>query len=191
MKVLPKVIAEAGYNQAMLGISLSWASNPERAMEIAGNLAHKNGGHNKFLESVELWIDVTAPRYIWQELSTYRHSSVQSESTIHTITKKTLTQYNFEDDIPLEFLQYLNFQILMFKDIETSLSSKGVAFKNIKNCLPEGFLQRRIVHINYMTLKNIYHQRINHKLKWWREFLDSVMGQIEYPNFIVKDYIAT
>lgn len=185
MKKLPKVINESGYNQAMLGISLSYTSNPERSKQIAPNLSHKGGGHSKFLESIELWIDVTAPRYIWQEFSTYRHSSVQSESTMHTIMKKELSQDDFENNLPEIFLTHLNYIIGLYKDTD-DIEDKKELFLEIKNCLPEGFLQRRVVHINYATLKNIYHQRINHKLKWWREFLESVLSQIEHKEFIVK-----
>lgn len=186
MKVKPIVLNESGYEESMLGISLSYTSNPERSKVIAPNLSHKGGGHSKFLECIELWIDVTAPRYIWQEFSTYRHSSVQSESTMHTIMKRTLEQSDFENDIHIELLQHLNSQILSHKYGDISPERKSSIFINIKNELPEGFLQRRIVHINYMTLKNIYNQRKNHKLKWWSEFLESVLFQIEHPEFIVK-----
>ena len=186
MKVKPIVVNEAGYSSAMTGISLSYTSNPERSKQIAPNLSNKSGGHNKFLEQIELWIDVTAPRYIWQEFSTYRHSSVQSESTMHTIMKKELTQDDFEQPIPDLFLDYMNLLIDSYKNDTWNTIPKNELFLEIKNCLPEGFLQRRIVHINYMTLKNIYNQRKNHKLKWWSEFLESVLFQIEHPEFIVK-----
>lgn len=190
MKIVPIVLQERGYAEAMLGISLSYTSNPIRSQEIAPNLAHKGGGHSKFLESIELWIDIVAPRYIWQEFSTYRHSSVQSESTMHTIMKKELTQNDFEQEIPTQFLSYLNLLITTYKSSEYYNIPKNDLFLEIKNCLPEGFLQRRIVHINYTTLKNIYNQRKNHKLKWWSEFLECVLAQIEHPEFIVKE-IAT
>ena len=186
MKIKPIVLKESGYEESMLGISLSYTSNPERSKQIAPNLAHKGNGHSKFLECIELWIDVTAPRYIWQEFSTYRHSSVQSESTMHTIMKKELTQNDFEHDIPIQFLTNLNNQIKFYKEENPDPEIKKQIFLDIKNCLPEGFLQRRIVHINYTTLKNIYYQRINHKLTWWKDFLDSVLGQIEHSEFIIK-----
>lgn len=185
MKIKPIVLKESGYDESMLGISLSYTSNPERSKQIAPNLAHKGNGHSKFLECIELWIDVTAPRYIWQEFSTYRHSSVQSESTMHTIMKKELTQDDFENPIPFLFLEYLNTVIDAYKS-DVRIIPKSELFLEIKNCLPEGFLQRRIVHINYTTLKNIYYQRINHKLTWWKDFLDSVLGQIEHKEFIIK-----
>jgi hypothetical protein len=179
-------LKEAGYEESMLGISLSYTSNPERSKQIAPNLAHKGNGHSKFLECIELWIDVTAPRYIWQEFSTYRHSSVQSESTMHTIMKKELTQDDFENDIPLAILNYLNLQIVKYKMETFDSETKKQIFLDIKNCLPEGFLQRRIVHINYATLKNIYYQRINHKLTWWKDFLNGVLSQIEHQEFIIR-----
>lgn len=181
MKV--NVIGEFGYEQAMLGISLSWASNVERSKEIAPNLAHKQGGHNKFLEMIYLWVDVTLPRGVWQEADTYRLSTKQSASTMHTITKRSLTQQDFERPIFQPTLDHINFLIKKYSETK----DKQI-FLDLKNELPEGFLQRRIWCFSYKTFQNIYHQRINHKLPYWKIFLETVLKQIEHPEFIVKDY---
>lgn len=181
MKV--KVLSEHGYEEAMLGISLSWASNPDRAKQIAPNLAHKQGGHAKFLESIYVWLDVTLPRGVWQEADTYRISTKQSESTMHTITKRRLTTEDFENgEIYHRTLDYLNGLISLYnknKDKET--------FLKIKYSLPEGFLQRRIWVMSYKTLQNVYHQRINHKMPQWEQMLQVVLGELEHPEFIVKE----
>ena len=179
-----KVIGEFGYEQAMLGISLSYNSTPERASQIAVSLAHRGGGHSKFLEQIELWIDITTKRNIWQELDTYRHVSKSSESTMHTLTKNEIVQEDFATNIPEDYLSYLN-EIVSFYKGETNPQEKIILLTTLKDSLPEGFLQRRMVHMNYATLQNIYRQRINHKLEWWRIFLFSVLEQIEHPEFIL------
>jgi hypothetical protein len=175
------VIGEYGYEQAMLGVSLSWASNVERSKQIAPNLAHKQGGHNKFLEMMYIWIDVTFPRGVWQEADTYRLTTKQSASTMHTITKNNLTQDNFETQIFHPTLEYLNILIS-----EYNVTKNKDTFLEIKNNLPEGFLQRRIWCMSYKTLQNIYFQRINHKLPYWKQFLEIVLSEIRHPEFIVK-----
>jgi len=103
-----KVILEAGYEPAMIGVSLSWASNVERAKQIAPNLAHKQGGHNKFLESIMIWIDTDFPRDLWSEADTYRISTKQSESTMHTLSKRHLTQEDFDKPIPEKMIEIVN-----------------------------------------------------------------------------------
>ena len=56
--------------------------------EISEKLHDKDEGHNKFLESIIIWAEVTAPRYWWQEADTYRLSTKQSESTMHTLIEE-------------------------------------------------------------------------------------------------------
>ena len=85
-----EILGEAGYDAAIKGLSLSKGCTIERAKEVAVNLAPKDGGHNKILESIYIWIDIVAPRYWWQEADTYRISTKQSGSTMHTIQKRLL-----------------------------------------------------------------------------------------------------
>ncbi len=37
---------------------------------------------------------------------------------------------------------------------------------------------------NYAVLQNIIRQRKGHKLKEWKYFIDEVLGQICYPDFL-------
>lgn len=168
-----KILDERGYEFAMLGLSLSHNQDPAKMPEVAQRLALKGGGHNKFLESIVLWLDITAPRYWWQEFDTYRVGMTkQSESTMHTITKRPLTQEDFEYPIPEEILVYLN-NLITIKD-----------WKRVKGLLPESFLQRRIVSTNYMTLQRIIRQRETHRLEEWHQFVDEVLAQAQHPEFL-------
>lgn len=171
-----KVLREAGYEEAMIGITLSHGAKVERAMEIAEKLAHKGSGHGKFLESIMVWIDVRAPRYWWQQADTYRIATKQSESTMHTLLKSTLTKYDFAHDIDAEHLRYLN-SLIQFQE-----------FDKLKGALPEGFMQRRIWCLSYKTIQNIVAQRNSHKLIEWRDFCDAMVDQLTHPEFIcVRD----
>jgi hypothetical protein len=178
MKV--EILNESGYDFALLGTSLSRDKKAEDMILVCENLASKNGGHNKFLEFISVWLDITAPRYFWQQMATYRiGNSWLSESTMYTILKKELNQSNFEDPIDNNLLDYLN-NCIRYKNFET-----------IKNSLPEGFLQRRIMVSNYKALKNIYDQRKNHKLFQWKYFCNELEKQIQHPEFIVCDNKVT
>ena len=166
------ILSEHGYEEAMLGLSLSYNTSVERAREVALKLAHKQGGHNKFLESIYVWMDMTFPRKFWQQFDTYRIATKQSESTMHTILKNNLQQKNFVRELPQEYLDALN-----------ELISLG-EWEALKDYLPEGFLQRRIVCVSYKTLQNIVKQRQSHKLKEWQDFINGLMFEIEHPYYI-------
>jgi len=112
-----KVIGEYGYEQAMFGMGLSFGvtsgmnfydfkkeigdihnenhisstnhSKTAKMKFVLENTASKDGGHNKFLESMQIWLDVNAPRFWWSEADTYRVGSTkQSESTMHTLVRQ-------------------------------------------------------------------------------------------------------
>ena len=192
MKV--EVLSEYGHEEALFGIGLSYGITSDTTFDdmlddyfqgkennkreyldsVAHKLCNKEGGHNKFLESMMVWIDIDAPRYWHQELDTYRvGTSKQSESTVHTITKRHLTQDDFEEEILDTYLEFLNYLI-----------DSKVSKKAIKNALPEGFLQRRIVCTNYKTLRNICHQRKNHAIDLWDYFIKELKSQLDYPEFL-------
>lgn len=171
-------LEEAGLKWSALGFSLSYNSTLERTYEILPKYAFAKPGESKFLEMIVLWIDVTSPRYWWQEADTYRVGTTkQSESTMHTLKKKPLSQNNFEDDVPEFFIDYLNTMI-----------KNGSKLVEIKNILPEGFLQRRIWMLSYKSLQGIYNQRHDHRLPQWRKFLSDLIDQIDHPEFIIQNY---
>ena len=173
-----KILEEAGFRHALLGISLSYnrpfetEDDINKVYETAKKLAHKEGGHNKFLESISVWLDIVAPRYWWQQFATYRIGiTCNSESTMHTIMKRQLSEDDFENPLP-DIIDFIN-EYINEKDFET-----------VKSNLPEGFLQRRIIALNYKVLRHMILQRKNHKLKEWRYFISEIYKQIEHPEFL-------
>jgi hypothetical protein len=173
MNVEVKILREAGYEEAMLGLSLSRNKPVEDMPAVALKLSGKDGGHNKFLESICVWLDITMPRYWWQQFDTYRLMTKQSGSTMYTILKRPLIQDDFVQPIQAGTLIKLNYLI------------ERKAFRQIKVELPEGFLQRRIPRTDYKTLRNILQQRRTHKLEEWSFFCGAILTQIERPELIV------
>jgi len=143
--------------------------------ELALRLAHKDYGHNKFLESMIVWVDILAPRYWWVQADTYRLSTKQSESTMY-IQRHGVSDLDFVHDVSQDYIYYLN-ELLRQDKLD-----------EFKASLPEGFLQRRLWMFSYKTLRNIFIQRKNHKLPEWRLFLHKMLMNIEHPEFIVKNY---
>jgi len=173
MQIEVEKLEEAGYNSALIGLSLNKNQPLENMGAVAKKLCNKIGGHNKFLEHIYIWLEVKAPRYWWIEADTYRISSKQSQSTVHTILKRNLIVSDFEDsDISNDYLDELN--VLIFNR----------NFLDLKKKLPEGFLQTREWCMSYKTLLNIIQQRQNHRLLHWRVFIDSVLLQIDNSELV-------
>lgn len=167
------VIKEAGYEEAMYGISLSFNSDVGRMPDRAEKLASLDKGHNKFLESICVWLDVDAPRYWWSQFDTYRIGvTKQSESTMHTLTKRELTQDDFETPIHPDVLGIVNIFI------------RHGDLINAKAHLPEAFLQRRIVCTNYKALRGVVQQRATHKLPEWQTLIQELYAQLCRPHFL-------
>lgn len=185
MKV--QILQETGYELALRGMAYSyhsreipidewWTSAQKiKAEKRARILAPKGGGHNKFLESIVIWIDVEASRAWWSEFDTYRVGVTKnSESTMHTLAKRPPTVDDFEEGTSSAVIEgFISVWPYVKGDIST-----------LKMALPEGFLQRRLVCTNYMALRNIIFQRTGHRLVWWGVFIDSVMAQAEHPELL-------
>lgn len=188
MTITAKVLNECGYNEAMLGMSLSYYREGDDLMEWwtpekfakaekrARALAFKGGGHNKFLASIFVWAIIRAPRGWWQEYDTYKvTTTANSSSTMHTLSKQPLTMDNFAEETEQSQIDLMNKLIAENADIVT-----------LKMNLPEGFLQTRQVCINYMTLQNIIRQRKGHRLKFWNQVIQQIISQVQHPDLIIE-----
>lgn len=183
------VLRECGYEEALRGMAYSykdsaidpaawWEGQYEKAQKRAKILSHRSGGHNKFLETIQLWIDVQGTRAWWSEMDTYRVGiTKQSESTMHTLSRRPPVAEDFEEGTHPRIIQTFT---ELWPEIKDDINA-------LKKALPEGFLQRRIINLNYKQLQNIYYQRHDHRLLAWREMLSQVLSQIEHPEFIVKE----
>lgn len=167
-----KILNESGYNEALLGLSLSYNRDVSEMPQVATKLYWRGDEEAKFLRQICVWLDVTAPRYWWCQMDTYSvGKEQQSESTMHTITKRPLNQDDFARDVNPTVLVELNYHI-----------GRG-DMQRVKAWLPEGFLQRRILCTNYQTLRRIVRQRRKHKLPEWQVFINSVLEQALHKEF--------
>lgn len=65
-----------------------------------------------------------------------------------------------------DYLTAINDLIALYKTLEAG-PIKEQYFEKVKAMLPEGFIQGRMVSLNYQTLKTMYNQRKNHRLSGW------------------------
>jgi len=203
-----RILREAGYEEALLGLSLSfydhkipldefWTSERlEKAKKIASNLATKNvpeeyivrnnlayiSAEQKFLEQIDVWLYIQASRDFWSEFDTYRvDMSKQSSSTMHTLAKREVTREDFEEGTDILAIACLNRALAVYHSPE---HTNYHDVSRLKKNLPEGWLQERLVKTSYKTLKWILGQREGHRLASWKFFYEEVFKQLEHPEFI-------
>ena len=130
-------------------------------MELAGKLVAKGPSHRKFMRQILLSTDIIAPRYWWLQFDTYKVGVTScSESTMHTLMKNPIDWRHFTHVVPSKYLYFLE-----------ELREKG-DFERLVGLLPQGYVQKRHVTMNYEVVRNIREQREGHKLPEWQEFIE-------------------
>ena len=184
-----EILKEVGYEEALRGMSYSyldeaedretwWKGQQDKAVKRAAILASKTPEHAKFLRFIELWVDIRATRAFWVEADTYKIGFDQlSASTMHKLGKRRPEVDDFSGDTPLLIID-------AFKLIWDQYKEGYISLVELKDALPEGYLQTRMVKLNYATLRNICSQRKGHRYAPWATFIDEMFHQVEHPEFI-------
>lgn len=155
-------------------------------MSLMKSLYHGGPEHRKYLRQIMVSMDILAPLYWWKEFDTYKiGTTANSCSTMHKIHDKEFVVDDFSHDKLDEFgmamlenvINYLNENRRHY----ISSKSKGDWWQMIQ-ILPTSYNQLRTVTMNYENAVNIIHQRKNHKLSEWNEFVDILSG---FP--LIKD----
>lgn len=148
--------------------------------------------HRKYLRQIFASMDITAPLYWWKEFDTYKIGTVaDSCSTMHKIADKEfkLGDFSYEHldesnaELLCQIIDYLN------KDRELYLQSSKTNTNNwwqMIQLLPSSYNQKRTVTMNYENAVNIIHQRSNHKLDEWIEFVGILKASAPYLNKIME-----
>ena len=192
-----------GFNHAIRGMRNplnSWDKSDsyiELCDVIVGDadlaLMHKlyKGGteHRKYLRQIFVSMDIIAPLYWWKEFDTYKVGTVANScSTMHKIHDKEFTL----DDFSVEHLD--GWSLEHFKGTLDLLNKYRYDFIETKNksdwwqmiqLLPSSYNQRRTVTMNYENAVNMIHQRQNHKLDEWRDFVKELQ-QLPYIKQIME-----
>lgn len=142
-------------------------------MELAKKLIIRGSEHRKFLRQIMVWMNITIPRFVWQELDTYKVATTRmSCSTMNTLGREDLDQSAFERPINELTLEGVNKLGQLLRDAKADKEEKGAvrdARVQLKNDLPEGFLQMATYTMSYETVLAAIMQRRFHRLPQWRK----------------------
>jgi hypothetical protein len=149
----------------------------EKDKELSIRLQKAGSEHCKHLRMIYVWADITAARYWWTEMDTYRAGVEKvSCSTMHKLMARPLTTDDFEHDaypnIDLwQTIARINAAMDDYKDTEDAEIKKKI-WRGIIQSLPQSYLQKRTICMSYAALRNIVRQREGHKLNEWKYFID-------------------
>ena len=156
----------------------------ENDLNLAQRLIRGGSEHRKFMRDILVSVDITAARYWWLEMATYKiGTNFNSTSTMHKLLARPLTIEDFEvtENSPAEFISDFNNVINTLNKMmdaynkEEDPDEKNKIFMNIKQLLPESFLNKRTCTFNYEMLRNAYFQRKSHRQpEWSKHFIDWV-----------------
>ncbi len=156
----------------------------ENDLKLAQQLIKAGSEHRKFLRQVFVSVDITAPLFWWKEFDTYKvGTTANSTSTMHKLATTPITIDCFETDDYCDILGGggINGFLFSLECLRTKyLETKDKRYwKELVRWLPESWLQTRTVTMNYENVRNMIHQRKNHKLNEW-----SGKDNPNLPNFI-------
>lgn len=158
-------------------------------LELAQKLIRAGEPHRKFLRQIFVSVDITAPLYWWKEADTYKVGTVaNSTSTMHRLASTPITKECFEmDDFNDVYLGSEDFDFPLKSSWESLINDLEFLrkkynetqdkryWKELIRLLPESWLQKRTITMNYENILNMIKYRKDHKLtEWSGAFMDWV-----------------
>ena len=173
-------------------------------MKLAQTLIKAGNEHRKFMRQIFVSVDITAPLYWWKEFDTYKVGTVaNSTSTMHKLATTPIMLDCFEtddydrnlsladnpkDDDGLDNISTFEEDIIyVLENIRQKyLETKDKRYwKELVRWLPESWLQKRTITINYENVRNMYFQRRNHKLTEWSESFIKWVESLPYAEELI------
>ena len=94
------------------------------------------------------------------------------------------------DNHMINQINVVNSVIDLYANTENE-DEKQTLFLAIKALLPEGYLQTRMVSLNYEVLRNMYRQRKNHRLSHWNKDFVEWIKSLPMSEWITEEFPET
>ena len=143
-------------------------------IDLMAPLSRSGPSHAKFLRYIIVTFDITAPRYWWAEMDTYKVGTVRNScSTMHKVQAKEFERSDFS-------VEHLNEESLTILDeLIKTINAARNRYNAEKNkddwwqmieLLPASLNQKATLQLNYQVLQGIYFTRKDHRLDEWHDF---------------------
>lgn len=115
---------------------------------------------------------------------------------MHTLMRDGVKEEDFyfyfgEDSLANDAFRSYLFNINTLIDVYKQLEAgeiKEQYFEKIKAMLPEGFIQTRMVSLNYQVLRTMYNQRKGHRLSGWNTDFVNWVKTLPVSEWITGDF---
>ena len=158
-------------------------------IELMDRLSRSGPSHAKFLRYINVTLDITAPRYWWAEMDTYKVGTVRNScSTMHKVQAKEFERADFScehlDEESLAALDTLISVINRARDRFNNCGRNKDDWWQMIQLLPASLNQKATVQLNYQVLQNIYFTRKDHRLDEWHTFCRWI-EELPYSQLII------
>ena len=153
----------------------------EKDLHLMQNLIRAGTSDSKFMRQIFVCVDITASQVWWSQFDTYKVGTVgNSTSKMHKLASTKITQDRFEvknykwseekpviGNIKIEEMREIIYSYIELIRQEYLQSKNKMYWEALIELLPESWLQKRTITMNYENIRNMYFQRRNHKLTEW------------------------
>lgn len=158
-------------------------------IELMDRLSRSGPSHAKFLRYINVTLDITAPRYWWAEMDTYKVGTVRNScSTMHKVQAKEFERADFScehlDEESLAALDTLISVMNRARDRFNNCGKNKDDWWQMIQLLPASLNQKATVQLNYQVLQNIYFTRKDHRLDEWHTFCRWI-EELPYSQLII------
>lgn len=165
----------------------------ENDLKLLQSLIKAGSEHRKFMRQIGVSVIITAPLYWWKEFDTYKVGTVaNSTSTMHKLASTPITKECFEMDDYAELdngfcTDMWNSLIEWLEGLRQKYNETKVKayWKELIRMLPESWLQKRTITMNYENVLNMVHQRRNHKLTEWSKSFIGWAKTLSYADDLI------
>ena len=160
-------------------------------MKLAQLMIGAGTDESKFLRQIFISMDITAPLYWWKEFDTYKVGTVANScSTMHKLDAYPITREMFSWDNDLEDVEFCSIVDTVIAECERlrkkfKETGDKAYWRALIQILPESWMQKRTVTLNYQVARAMFFARRFHKLIEWPILCD-VFLNLPYG----KEFIA-
>ena len=133
----------------------------------------------KFARQIFISMDITAPLYWWKEFDTYKVGTVANScSTMHKLDSKPITKEMFcwdNNEVDEVFDETVDIIVAECERLRLLYKKTGEKryWRALIQLLPNSWMQKRTVTLNYQVARAMYFARHGHKLTEWHTLCDA------------------